>query len=458
MVETSHKSRSPGRLLNWAWPSKKRRESHPPPSISISDTSGRLERAATLQGEPLLHGTPPRRQSDASFSVGDPSSTTSSMSGSRRSTKTSIREFFTRRSQSGPAGTPSTSSTPPLTQQQQLQQLQHQQAPSAAAMQPAPLSTTSPSATRSKLPSPVTSPVSRAMDVNDQYKIPSHLLPESPPHIPTPVSSNIPPLSTSPTATATHHHRLSLLHPLLHLSELSHHHGSHQGSIAGSQYTPSSSSLMLAPQKEEMEEPPLSMEDTKRIALRQDLIRLAFDGWFKSPLGPDQDRKVLHIGCGDGAWCLAASKAYPNWYFYGVDDSTGGPFMASAVRYRNSVINAGGLEDLTTLPINAHGNFQFIRASSTLLEGLEWIPDGYFDLVYGQCLLMSMPRRDYEAMVSHAWRVCKPGGFVELTELDLTLYGQLPLGRLTRWLNHRGKKYILIEIFQRTCWPLPARN
>ncbi|ORX43090.1 hypothetical protein DM01DRAFT_1203391 [Hesseltinella vesiculosa] len=120
-----------------------------------------------------------------------------------------------------------------------------------------------------------------------------------------------------------------------------------------------------------------------------------------------------------------------------MEDLTGGQFPPSALRYRNAAITSGGLDRLNGLPRNTHGNYQFIRSPTTLLDGLAWLPDGFFDLVYGQCLLLTLPKKDYKAMVSHAWRVCKPGGYVELTELDPILYAQFPLGKLTRWLNQR---------------------
>jgi ubiquinone/menaquinone biosynthesis C-methylase UbiE len=66
-------------------------------------------------------------------------------------------------------------------------------------------------------------------------------------------------------------------------------------------------------------------------------------------------------------------------------------------------------------------------------------PDGHFDLIYGRFLALALPPSDYEDLISECWRVCKPGGFVEFTELDMRIYGTQGSGTLVKKLNQQGK-------------------
>ncbi|CAO3624059.1 unnamed protein product [Cunninghamella blakesleeana] len=202
----------------------------------------------------------------------------------------------------------------------------------------------------------------------------------------------------------------------------------------------------------EFNDPP-TVENNERICLRHELVQLALDGLFKCPLSPNKEieRQILHIGCGDGSWCIDMARKYPNYFIVGIDDQHGGPFLSTTTTGKKIIINnnmnkpgmdgsgSGGSTN------GSFKNFNFIRTTTNLVESLKKIADDQFDLVYGRFLTLGLSPRQYEALVTECWRICKPGGFVEFTELDMRIYGNPTIGPFTTWLNEQlyyvmGKK------------------
>lgn len=123
--------------------------------------------------------------------------------------------------------------------------------------------------------------------------------------------------------------------------------------------------------------------------------------------------------CGDGIWAMDVARSYPKWIVVGMDDMDGGP-----------------------PPIRrfAPRNFKFIRCHDTLLESLKNIQSDSFDLVHCRFLAMSYTAEQYQQLVKECWRVCKPGGFVELLEMDMRIYYCRALvGQVTQTFNSEGK-------------------
>ncbi|KAI9499229.1 hypothetical protein BDB00DRAFT_753634 [Zychaea mexicana] len=149
--------------------------------------------------------------------------------------------------------------------------------------------------------------------------------------------------------------------------------------------------------------------------------------WLDDPLQPtrqQQERWVvkpelvqiaMDDGCGDGAWATEVALEYPRWRVVGMDDRLGGTCPNRRMVPRN---------------------FKFIRCYESLLEGLKNMPDDSFDLVHCRFLLLSFPADQYQELVRQCWRVCKPGGFVELLEMDMRIYYDRPLvGKVTQTFN-----------------------
>ncbi|KAI7898405.1 uncharacterized protein BX663DRAFT_525178 [Cokeromyces recurvatus] len=152
-----------------------------------------------------------------------------------------------------------------------------------------------------------------------------------------------------------------------------------------------------------------------RSMIRNDLIHLALNGPFKSPLSSDTRKHILHIGCSDGAWCMEVAKLFPNWLVVGIDDRSGGPLLPDQHK--------------------APKNFKYIRCFYDILRTIKDFPSNAFDLVCVRFLLDAYGNCTYKDLIHEAGRICKPNGFVEIYELDLRIYGNPKAGPVTHKLN-----------------------
>ncbi|KAL0137626.1 hypothetical protein V8B55DRAFT_1530357 [Mucor lusitanicus] len=168
----------------------------------------------------------------------------------------------------------------------------------------------------------------------------------------------------------------------------------------------------------------LSDEDScscQRWVIKHELIKLAVDGLFSIPemvtLSSSIEKHVLQIGCGDAAWSIDVAIQYPKWIVVGLDDGDGG---------------MNGLSFKRSIP----RNFKFIRRSS-ILQGLKNLPDGTFDFIAFRLLLLGYTFEQYQALIAECLRVCKPGGYIEVMEMDMRIYHQRPLSvSITQLLNN----------------------
>ncbi|KAI9013791.1 hypothetical protein CLU79DRAFT_768750 [Phycomyces nitens] len=169
---------------------------------------------------------------------------------------------------------------------------------------------------------------------------------------------------------------------------------------------------------DDVEPCPLEPPSIDRWTVKQELVQLALDGVFCSPIDAHTaslDRHVLQVGCGDGSWAINVALEYPKSIVVAMDDREGGPSP-----------------NRRTVP----RNFKFIRCYHTLLDGLRSMPDHAFDLVHVRFLLLSYTGAEYQALVNECWRVCKPQGFVELIEMDMRMYfGTILMDTTSQRLN-----------------------
>ena len=131
-------------------------------------------------------------------------------------------------------------------------------------------------------------------------------------------------------------------------------------------------------------------EDLRDYLWNRDHLRL-----IASRLGLEEVGSALDVGCGVGHWTfLLASVLPPDVRFVGVDSE------ARWVEEATTRAQRGGVA----------GRFDFHAGDATELD----FPDGAFDLVTCQTLLMHMA--DPRATVAELLRVTKPGGFVMFSE------------------------------------------
>lgn len=133
--------------------------------------------------------------------------------------------------------------------------------------------------------------------------------------------------------------------------------------------------------------------------------------------------------CGDGSWATEVALQYPKWTVVGMDDREG--------RRISSPIRRMGPR-----------NFKFIRChDSSLLEGLKRISDETYDLVHCRFLTLSYTAEQYQELVNECWRICKPGGYVELLEMDMRIYHyrRSISGHITQKFNSEGTYSIFMQ-------------
>jgi ubiquinone/menaquinone biosynthesis C-methylase UbiE len=150
---------------------------------------------------------------------------------------------------------------------------------------------------------------------------------------------------------------------------------------------------------------------------RGGLFIVCFFRPFQSPLHPNSKKHVLHIGCGDGSWCIETATMFPNWLVVGMDDKTG-----------------GFSPDQRKVP----KNFKYIRNCDDILRTIRGLPSDSFDFVHSRFLTDVYGDNDYMEFIKECKRICKPKGYLELYELDMRIYGNPRAGATTHKLNAIG--------------------
>lgn len=97
-------------------------------------------------------------------------------------------------------------------------------------------------------------------------------------------------------------------------------------------------------------------------------------------------------------------------------------------------------------PSNAHRrrrhNLKTVRCPNLVDGGLSNMADHSFDIIRCQFLNLSITSQEYKELLQEVWRVCAPGGFIELVELDMRIYYDQPggatLAKITQQFNSEG--------------------
>ncbi|KAI9312875.1 S-adenosyl-L-methionine-dependent methyltransferase, partial [Dichotomocladium elegans] len=149
---------------------------------------------------------------------------------------------------------------------------------------------------------------------------------------------------------------------------------------------------------------PVDEDESDRLVIMHFLLKYAFGCSFKAPIGDrlrGRDRcQILDIGCGPGTWVLEMASDFPNAEFFGVD----------LVRMYPSAIK----------PSNA----KFLQHD--ILNSLPF-PDGSLDYVHMRMMLCNLTQAQTLHLLSEINRVLKPGGFVELMDVEYRVERAGPL-------------------------------
>ncbi|KAL1918003.1 uncharacterized protein VTP21DRAFT_3269 [Calcarisporiella thermophila] len=164
---------------------------------------------------------------------------------------------------------------------------------------------------------------------------------------------------------------------------------------------------------------PNDMEELDRLTMEHYILRWAFDGNTIAPVQETLTKGacVLDIGCGPGTWLMEMAADYSNSEFVGVD-------ICDLLR-----------EDAAIPP-----NCTFSIAN--ILDGLPF-EDSSFDFVHHRNMLFSYKIEHWPQVVGELYRVTKPGGWVQLVEMDMQIFrcsaqGESMNGRYRHALLARG--------------------
>ena len=154
-------------------------------------------------------------------------------------------------------------------------------------------------------------------------------------------------------------------------------------------------------------------QELNREDMKHHMWRLVLEGALHlSPIG-EHPQKILDIGTGSGIWAMQTADAYPSAEVIGFDISPVQPAW---------------------VPPNLHFEVDDLEQ-----EWL-WRTDA-FDLVH--CRFMFMSVRDWPGMLRQAYRVLKPGAYIELAELDLhpgPAYEGMPIPPvISKWFRVQGE-------------------
>lgn len=167
-----------------------------------------------------------------------------------------------------------------------------------------------------------------------------------------------------------------------------------------------------------------ALNDAIRWQVKHELVKLAIDGLFSIPhlVVTQQQKTILHIGCGgDASWAMEVASKYPKWTVIGLDN------------YQHYTTH-------TTSFLSR--NFKFIKCLD-VLQALRNFPDQTFDFIASRFSVTSYTFDQYQSVMNECIRITKPGGYIEVMEMDLRIYHQRMISSsITHLLNNEVIKVI----------------
>lgn len=149
--------------------------------------------------------------------------------------------------------------------------------------------------------------------------------------------------------------------------------------------------------------------EVDRLDVQHYALLEAVGGNLLAPV--DQPRRVLDVGCGTGQWCFDICAAFPGALVVGFDLKLG----------------KCGQPD----------NYRHVRGD--LLDGLPFVADS-FDHVHQRVMTTAVPLRCWPLVMDDLVRVTRPGGWVELVEIEWSVRPSGPATeRLTELSRRRGQ-------------------
>ncbi|CAB5384765.1 unnamed protein product [Rhizophagus irregularis] len=168
-----------------------------------------------------------------------------------------------------------------------------------------------------------------------------------------------------------------------------------------------------------------------RLQYSHDVYRTIFDGNFSSPVTEclQKGAKVLDFRCGPGTWACEMSSDFKNSIFYGV-------------------------ESISCFPLQKPLNVEFIK-SKTLNDKIPF-ENNFFDFIFVHSAILWYSSSQWkEIIIPELIRILKPGGYLEIMEAEIKLYGEGPeTPILTKHIekfraslrSHKINPYLVLEL------------
>lgn len=168
---------------------------------------------------------------------------------------------------------------------------------------------------------------------------------------------------------------------------------------------------------------PKDQAEGDRLDLQHYLLKIAAGGLYRAPIR--QPHAILDVATGTGIWAREMALEFPNARVIGFDiDRT--PLERSL-----KVLGPGG-----QFPTN----FSFQMADALKRFPFE---DGAFDFVHGRLMSPFIPKEQWPHVVSEMMRVLRPGGCLELVDMERPPFSSSEAYHLieraiARLMEHRG--------------------
>ncbi|KAI8329391.1 hypothetical protein BC941DRAFT_443037 [Chlamydoabsidia padenii] len=149
--------------------------------------------------------------------------------------------------------------------------------------------------------------------------------------------------------------------------------------------------------------------EADKSQLKNDFMNLAFTEEFRSTVNFErlEQGRILDIGCGSGAWCIEMAQKYPHLEVVGLDYKEDWMMTETDTPTNCHLFHGNILDNLTT---------RFAQHS--------------FDFIHIRLMALVLTLKQYKVVVSrYGWDLLKPGGTMELLEVDLHLCSAGPVTR-----------------------------
>ncbi|KAI8976936.1 S-adenosyl-L-methionine-dependent methyltransferase [Pilobolus umbonatus] len=142
---------------------------------------------------------------------------------------------------------------------------------------------------------------------------------------------------------------------------------------------------------------PNDNDEAERLHLQHRALKLVFEGNYRAPIKDllEEGIQVIDAGCGPAAWTFDMAMEYPNSKFTGIDIS------------------------FVFLDTERPDNVDLINANITKQLPFE---DNSIDYYHQRLLVAGLNRCGIEAALKEAYRILKPGGYIELGEPNIGAY------------------------------------